>query len=152
MSRFFALAALAVVVSAIFLAVKAPLPITGTHHKSSKSRSSGRKVPPYWTVHSGQTLTDISLRTGVTLSQLQTYNPNVDPENLLPGERLNLWRHPPTRRRRVKPLGPRFWTVRPGDSLGLIAAKTGINLAMLEELNPRLRATLQPGDRVKLRH
>ncbi len=138
-------------VTAIVLAVKAPLPITGAHHDSSKSgRSSGRKLPPYWTVHSGQTLTDVSLKTGLTLSQLQTYNRNVDPENLLPGQRLNLWRHPPTQRRRTKPLGPRFWTVRPGDSLGLIAAKTGNNLATLEELNPRFRATLQPGERIRL--
>jgi LysM repeat protein len=141
------------VIAAIALAIKAPLPITGSHHNPSRSRhSSRRKVPPYWTVRSGQTLTDISLRTGLTLSQLQTYNPNVDPQNLLPGERLNLWRHPPSERRHPKPLGPRFWTVRPGDSLGLIAAKTGVNLAKLEELNPRFRATLQPGERVRLRH
>jgi LysM repeat protein len=152
MSRLFALAAFVIVVAAIVFAVKAPLQITGTHHNSSRSgRSSGRRLPPYWTVHSGQTLTDISLRTGLTVSQLQTYNPNVNPQELLPGERLNLWRHPPTQRRRAKPLGPRFWTVRPGDSLGLIAAKTGVNLARLEELNPHFRAILQPGDRVRLR-
>jgi LysM repeat protein len=42
--------------------------------------------------------------------------------------------------------------VRPGESFGSIAAKTGINLAKLEQLNPRLKpTTLQPGDRVKLR-
>jgi LysM repeat protein len=152
MSRCFALAALAIAVTAIALAIKAPLSITGGHHSSRSRHSSGPKVPAYWTVHPGQTLTDISLKTGVTVSQLQTYNPNIDPESLLPGERLNLWRHPPTPRRHVKPLGPKFWTVRPGDSLGLIAAKTGINLAKLEELNPRFRATLQPGERIKLRH
>jgi LysM repeat protein len=109
-------------------------------------------VKPYWTVHAGDTLTQISLRTGVPVAQLQAYNPNIDPQNLVPGERLNLWRHPPTSHPHRKPLGPRFWTVRPGDSLGLIAAKTGKNLASLEELNPRLRATLQPGERVRLHH
>jgi len=42
--------------------------------------------------------------------------------------------------------------VRPGESFGSIAAKTGINLATLEQLNPRLkRASLKPGDRVRLR-
>ena len=62
-----------------------------------------------------------------------------------------LWRHPP--KPRPKPLGPHFWTVRTGDSLGLIADKTGINLAKIEQLNPRLKAsTLQPGERVRLRH
>jgi LysM repeat protein len=42
--------------------------------------------------------------------------------------------------------------VRPGESFGSIAAKTGINLAKLEQLNPRLKpTTLRPGDRVRLR-
>lgn len=49
------------------------------------------------------------------------------------GQRLNLWAHPPAPR--PKPLGPRFWTVRAGESFGSIAAKTGIDLTKLEELN-----------------
>ena len=101
-------------------------------------------------MHPGDTLTKISDKTGLTIDQLEAYNRNTDPQRLLPGERLNLWRHPPGRRR--KPLGPRFWTVRPGESFGSIAAKTGTDLTKLEQLNPRLKpATLQPGDRVSLR-
>ena len=50
------------------------------------------------------------------------------------------------------PLGPLYWTVRPGESFGSIAAKTGVNLLTLEQLNPRLKpATLWPGDRLRLR-
>jgi LysM repeat protein len=87
---------------------------------------------------------------GLTITQLQAFNPDVDPLGLVPGERLNLWRHPP--KPRPKPLGPRFSTVRGGESFGSIAAKTGINIVTLEQLNPRLKpATLQPGDRVRLR-
>jgi LysM repeat protein len=42
--------------------------------------------------------------------------------------------------------------VRRGESFGLIAAKTGIGIDKLEQLNPRLKpTTLQPGDRVRLR-
>jgi LysM repeat protein len=42
--------------------------------------------------------------------------------------------------------------VRPGQSFGSIAAKTGINILTLEQLNPRLKpATLWPGDRLRLR-
>ena len=38
-----------------------------------------------------------------------------------------------------------------GRVVGWIAAITGINLATLEQLNPRLApAALQPGDRVRL--
>jgi hypothetical protein len=45
-----------------------------------------------------------------------------------------------------------FWTLRPGQSFGSIAAATGINITKLEQLNPKLNpATLQPGDLVRLR-
>ena len=85
------------------------------------------------------------------MDQLEVLNPTSDPQALSPGQRLQLWRHPPGPP--PKPLGPRIWTVRPGDSLGSIAAKTGTNLDTLEQLNPQLKPTvLQPGDRVLLRH
>jgi LysM repeat protein len=87
----------------------------------------------------------------VALAELQAFNPQVDPLNLVPGERLNLWRHPPKPRR--KPPGPMFWVVRPGQSFGSIAAQTRINIVKLQQLNPRLKpSSLQPGDRVRLRH
>ena len=112
--------------------------------------ANGSRVPPYWTVQPGQTLTEIADKTHLTVSQLEAYNPAVDPESLLPGQRLKLWAHYPAPR--PKPPPPRFWTVRPGDSFGLIAARTGIDMATLEQLNPGLKpAALQPGDRVKLR-
>jgi len=108
------------------------------------------RIPPYWTVRPGDTFTEISQETGLTLAELQAYNPDVNPDSLYPGQRLNLWAHPPVPR--PKPPGPRFWTVRPGQSFGSIAATTGINLSVLEQLNPKLKpATLQPGARVRLR-
>jgi LysM repeat protein len=110
-----------------------------------------RKIPPYWTVRPGDTFSEISQRTGLTLAELQAYNRDVDPESLEPGQRLNLWAHPPVSR--PPPPGPLFWTVRPGQSFGSIAASTGKSLAVLEQLNPALKpANLQPGDRVRLRH
>ena len=122
-----------------------------THQKPARAHREARRIAPYWTVHPGDTLTIISHRTGLSVALLEARNPNTDPQSLLPGERLLLWRHPP--KPRPKPLGPRFWTVRTGDSLGLIADKTGVNLAKLEQLNPRLKASaLQPGERVRLRH
>jgi LysM repeat protein len=107
-------------------------------------------VPPYWIVRPGDTYAQIAAKTGLTVAQLEAFNPHTDPLALAPGQRLNLWRHPPAPR--PKPAGPRFWTVRAGDSFGSIAAKTGINLDKLEQLNPQLKPNaLQPGDRVKLR-
>lgn len=124
------------------------------HSRFGRSaHSSVRRLPPFWTVHPGNTLAQISQQTGLTIYQLETLNPNADPNSLLPGERLNLWRHPPPPRKpRPKPVGPLFWIVRSGQSLGSIAAATGTDLAVLEHLNPRLpAAALQPGNRVKLR-
>ena len=150
-ARLVVFAALATVVAATIVVVVNPLfSSAGRSGRARTSHSAVRHLPPYWTVHPGETLTTISAKTGLSVAQLEAFNPNIDPVALVPGQRLNLWRHPP--RPRPKPLGPRFWTVRSGDSFGLIAAKTRINIVKLEQLNPRLKpATLQPGDRVQLR-
>ena len=149
--RFLAPAALAALVAAVVLVVSNSPRVAGRHSQSRNSHAAAPKVPPYWTVQPGQTLTEISAKTGLSINQLEAFNPNVDPENLVPGQRLNLWQHPPPPP--PKPLGPEFWKVRAGDSLGQIANKTGINLATLLQLNPQWKsAPLQPGDEVRLRH
>jgi LysM repeat protein len=123
----------------------------GTHRPSKAAHAKARRIPPYWTVKPGDTLTNIAHKTGLTVDQIEARNPNTDPQSLVPGERLLLWAHPP--RHRPKPLGPRYWTVKSGQSFGSIAAATGINITKLEELNPHLKpSTLQPGDRIRLRH
>jgi LysM repeat protein len=56
-------------------------------------------------------------------------------------------------RRRAK-ARPRFYTVKPGDTLSLIAQKTGVALGRLTALNPSVSTppyTLQPGQRLRLR-
>jgi hypothetical protein len=48
--------------------------------------------------------------------------------------------------------GPRFYTVKAGDTPTAIAAKTGVPLTQIEQLNPNLDPqTLSPGERIKLR-
>ena len=154
-ARYLAPALLAGVLAAVIVVVLNAPGSSVTHPRSGGSaHSSVRHLRPYWTVRPGDTLTQIALRTGLTVNQLEAFNANADPNSLVPGERLNLWRHPPPRRKPSHKLpGPLFWTVRSGQSFGSIAAAAGIDLATLEELNPHLRAaTLQPGDRVRLRH
>jgi LysM repeat protein len=134
--------------------VATALPGAATHPNSAGSAHAGaRKLPPYWKVNPGDTLAQISSKTGLTVGQLEAYNPNVDPQALIVGQRVKLWAHPPVPRLPpAKPLGPLFWTVRVGQSFGSIAAATGINLARLEQLNPRLPPSMvQPGDRITLR-
>lgn len=109
-----------------------------------------RKLPVYWTVHTGDSYVTISEKTGLTVEQLETFNPYVDPSAIIPGQRLKLRAKvpPPT----PKQLGPKFYTLRAGDSYGSVAAKTGKDITKLMQLNPTLKASkLQPGDRVRLR-
>lgn len=154
-ARYLAPALFVAVLVAVGVVVLNAAGSSATHPRSGRSaHSSVRHLRPFWTVRPGDTLGQIALQTGLTINQLEALNPNTDPNSLLPGERLKLRRHPPPPPKpRAKPLGPLFWIVRSGQSFGLIAAATGINLATLQQLNPRLRAAaLQPGDRVRLRH
>ena len=153
MSRFIAPVALLVLLAAVaFVVLRAPLG-GGAHSGAPRpARAGGPRVPPYWTVRPGDTLAQISSKTGLTVGQLQAYNPNANPQSLIVGERLNLWAHPPLPPLApAKSLGPVFWDVQPGQSYGSIAAATGINMARLEQLNPQVPpARVDPGDQIKL--
>lgn len=135
-----------------FVVLSAPLG-GGAHSGSPRpARAGGRRLAPYWTVRSGDTLAQISSKTGLTVGQIEAYNPDANPQALFVGERLKLWAHPPLPLLApAKPLGPVFWKVQPGQSYGSIAAATGFNLARLEQLNPQLPPNkVQPGEQIKL--
>lgn len=118
-----------------------------TADEPARSAGGRRRARP------GDSLGLIAAKTGLSIDLLQAYNPTVNPNALTPGQRLNLWRYPPQPPKpKAKPPGPMFWTVRPGQSFGSIAAATGINIVTLEQLNPRLKpVSVQPGDRLRLR-
>jgi LysM repeat protein len=117
---------------------------------TESARAAKRTLPPYWRVHAGQTYETIADKTGLSVDQLETFNPYIDPYSLHPGQRVKLRLHvppPPPKRK-----GPRTWTVRRGQSFASIAAKTGHSVLALRALNPRLKpAALQPGQRMRLR-
>ena len=126
----------------------------GADDKPAGAASAGtaqtRKLPVYWTVHTGDTYLSIAAKTGLTLEQLEDFNPLVDPSAIQPGQRLKLRAKVP--KPKPKPLGPKFFTVRSGDSYGSIAAKTGKDITKLMQLNPKIKPTkIQPGDRIRLR-
>jgi LysM repeat protein len=88
--------AVLVAVFAVVGAVVLNAPGSSTTHPraGSSSRSGVRHLRPFWTVRPGDTLAHIAQQTGLKINQLEALNPNADPNSLLPGERLNLWRHP----------------------------------------------------------
>ena len=47
-----------------------------------------RTPPPYWIVRPGDTFALIAAKTGVSVAQVQAFNPDVDPLGLVPGQRL----------------------------------------------------------------
>lgn len=155
LARLFAPLLLVGVAAAIYMIVSSPpgfLRNTGTANHAPRP-AAHRRLPPYWTVRPGDSFAVIAAKTGLSLDQLQAYNPTVDPLALTPGVRLNLWQHPPKpHKHKPKPPGPMFWTVRSGQSFGSIASATRISITTLEQLNPRLKpGSVQPGERVRLR-
>jgi len=114
------------------------------------AKAGSADLPPVWVVRAGQTYSSIAAKTGLTIEQLETFNPNTNPSTIVPGQRVKLRMHLP--KAKPEPPGPRLWTVRRGQSLGSIAAATGRSMASLRRLNPKVKAAeLQPGDRVRLR-
>ena len=109
-----------------------------------------RKLPVYWKVRAGDTYEAIAARTGLTIEELEDFNPRVDPSTIQPGQRLKLRAKvppPPPKR-----LGPKWWIVKQGESFGSIAAATGANILVLQRLNPKVKPEkMQPGMRIRLR-
>lgn len=60
---------------------------TATHAKKHKKPRTKAKT---YTVKSGDTLTSISAKTGIPVSEIQALNPEVDPQILSAGETLKL--------------------------------------------------------------
>jgi LysM repeat protein len=59
-----------------------------------------------------------------------------------------------TTKTRTRTAGParRYWTVRAGDTFGVISRATGVSLATIEQLNPGLSSTsLTIGEKVRVR-
>jgi LysM repeat protein len=147
------LAAVGLVVLLLAIVVVAATTLTGSPAPSGAEQARAaqlRKLPVYWTVHTGDTYASIAQKTGLTVDELETFNRLVDPAAIRPGQRLKLRLHVP--KPKPKPLGPRFHKLKPGESFGSIAARTGVPIFRLQKLNPKLKATaLQPGTRVRLR-
>lgn len=122
----------------------------GSDSSSAQTAVKHRDLPAYWTVKAGDTYASIAQKTGLSVDQLETFNPYTNPDTIAPGELIQLRLHVPAPARKAP--GPRFWTVRRGQTYDSIAGKTGHSIEALQLLNPRLNANaLQPGDRVRLR-
>jgi hypothetical protein len=100
-ARLVALLAIAVVAVGIYLVVhdnlvthhSTPASAVGRphRHRHDRHRHAPHRKPEYYTVKSGDTLSSISGRTGVSLARLETLNHSLHPPySLQRGERLRL--------------------------------------------------------------
>jgi LysM repeat protein len=62
------------------------------HHAKhkKKSKQQEKNTPATYVVQSGDTLTSIAHKTGVSVAEIQKLNPNIDPQILITGETLKL--------------------------------------------------------------
>jgi LysM repeat protein len=67
---------------------------TGNAHHGKSQKKQAKKKPrtkaKTYEVQSGDTLTSIAQSTGLTVSELQALNPEIDPQTLIAGEVLQL--------------------------------------------------------------
>jgi LysM repeat protein len=99
-ARFLALVALvAAIIAVIVVASNTNLHSSDKGGKSTSTHSKQQKKPEKkkprtkaktYEVQSGDTLTSIAQKTGMTVSELQALNPEIDPQTLIAGEVLQL--------------------------------------------------------------
>jgi len=92
--RYLAPLALVAVIVATAVVVRTGI---GTHHPAATTGTTGfvstRRVIPkkrFYVVRAGDSLSIISVKTGVSVGQLEALNPSVDPNALQTGQRLKL--------------------------------------------------------------
>jgi LysM repeat protein len=98
-ARFLAPIALAAVAVGIYLIVHAglathPPPTTPTSSQllSSPHRPRARRTPKFYVVRGGDTLSQISVKSHVSILRLTELNPAISPNSLQTGQRLRLRR------------------------------------------------------------
>lgn len=106
----------------------------------SEPATSGR-----YTVKSGDTLSGIAQRHGVSLSQLVAANPQIKNPNLIyPGQNVNI----PGRGNPAASV----YTVKSGDTLSGIAQQQGVSLSQLVSANPQIKNPnlIYPGQQINI--
>ncbi len=97
-ARYLAPIALAATIAGTYIIVHNALTTKHTATQSSRApaapkRPRGRFArAKYYAVQSGDSLTTIAAKTGISLASLEALNPHVDPNSLQAGQRLRLRR------------------------------------------------------------
>ncbi|MFZ0386554.1 MAG: LysM peptidoglycan-binding domain-containing protein [Solirubrobacteraceae bacterium] len=86
----------------------------------------------------------------VAVSVYLVVHGTVDNHNTVTQNAVNAPKHHHHRHRHSRK--PKYYVVKPGDTLSAIATRTGVSLTVLEQLNPNISPNaLQTGKRLRLR-
>ena len=77
--------------------------LAGSDSSSAATERANGKLAPYWIVKAGQTYGQIAAKTGLSIDQLEAFNPHTDPGTIAVGQRIKLRLHVPGA---AKALGP----------------------------------------------
>ena len=125
-----------------------------TVKRSSAGRgASSRGVKIYHVMAAGETLWDLSLQYGVSVSQIKSWNAISNHRRLQPGKRLTIWGDASSpRTKSLSASAMVYHKVRSGDTVWDIANKYGAKPADVLKLNGLShRSRIHPGDVLKVK-
>jgi membrane-bound lytic murein transglycosylase D len=117
------------------------------------AKSNGNGAPRKYRIKDGDTLWKIAMAHGLSIAELKRYN-NLSSNKVYSGRWLKIPSHAmtPDSESEVKTTGVRYeiYKVKRGDFLNKIAARHGISLSTIKEINNLSSNTIYPGMKLKI--
>ncbi|MGC6427284.1 MAG: LysM peptidoglycan-binding domain-containing protein [Akkermansiaceae bacterium] len=120
---------------------------------SEQASRASQAETSFYTIQRGDSLWSLARRMGTTVTQLETLNPGLNPRRMGIGKTIRVARKKSNSPRSpLTPLSSSNYRVKSGDTLGGIAARRGLRLKTLLNLNPEVHPDrIQIGQKIRVR-
>jgi LysM repeat protein len=137
-------------------------PLTSSGFEPRTPTSSFATPPPMtsskeYTIVRGDTLSEIATANGISLANLQSANPGLDPRRLRVGAKIQIPPPDPTASRSSSSgisesngSSGNLYTVKPGDNLTRIAKQHGVTVSQLRAANGLRTSAIRAGQKLKI--